>query len=109
MSETTITQRPDPKGFTSDPFTKVLRDGARKLIEQAIHAELDSLMSAFSGKRLEDGRAPGPSWSLARARSDDRHRAGACKGATCAGSGTGEDKITFTPSILPRYLRKANR
>ena len=22
--------------------------------------------------------------------------------------GTGENKITFTPSILPRYLRKAN-
>ena len=57
MSETTITQLPDPKGFTSDPFTNALRDGARKLIEQAIHAELDALMSAFSGERLEDGRA----------------------------------------------------
>jgi transposase-like protein len=48
--------RPDPKGFTSDPFTNVLRDGTRKLIEQAIHAELDALMSAFSRERLEDGR-----------------------------------------------------
>jgi len=55
MSETTITQLPDPSGFSSDPFTDVLRDGARKLIEQAIHAELSALMNAFSGERLEDG------------------------------------------------------
>ncbi len=57
MSETTITQLPDPSGFTSYPFTDVLRDGARKLIEQAIHAELATLMAAFSGERLDDGRA----------------------------------------------------
>jgi hypothetical protein len=29
MSETTITQLPDPSGFSSDPFTEVLRNGAR--------------------------------------------------------------------------------
>ena len=57
MPETTITHLPDPSGFCSDPFTDVLRDGARKLIEQAIHAELAALMNAFSGERLEDGRA----------------------------------------------------
>lgn len=37
MSNDTITKLPDPSGFGSDPFTAVLRDGARKLIEQAIH------------------------------------------------------------------------
>jgi transposase-like protein len=108
MPETTITQLPDPSGFSSDPFTEVLRNGARDLIEQAIHAELATLMAAFSNETLEDGRARlvrhghlperevmtgiGPvSVKVPRVR--DR--------------GTGEDKITFTPSILPRYLRKA--
>jgi len=33
MSETTITQLPDPSGFSSDLLTGVIRDGARKLIE----------------------------------------------------------------------------
>jgi hypothetical protein len=47
MSETTITQLPDPSGYSSDPFTDVLRDGARKLIEQAIHAELATLRAAI--------------------------------------------------------------
>ncbi|WP_438695864.1 transposase, partial [Thalassovita gelatinovora] len=101
MPETTITQLPDPSGFSTDPFTDILRDGARKLIEQAIHAELSTLMAAFSGDRLDDGRARlvrhghlperevmtgiGPvSVKVPRVR--DR--------------GAGEDKITFTPSIL---------
>jgi len=57
MSETTITQLPDPSGFSSDPFTEVLRNGARDLIEQAIHAELATLMAAFSNETLEDGQA----------------------------------------------------
>ena len=47
MPETTITQLPDPSGFSADPFTDIIRDGARKLIEQAIHAELAVLMAAF--------------------------------------------------------------
>ena len=55
MSETTITQLPDPSGFSADPFTDIIRDGARKLIEQAIHAELAVLMAAFSAEKLENG------------------------------------------------------
>ncbi|SFQ14264.1 hypothetical protein SAMN04488047_13928, partial [Tranquillimonas alkanivorans] len=57
MSEDTITQLRDPSGFGADPLTDVLRDGARKLIEQAIQAELAELMASFSGEKLDDGRA----------------------------------------------------
>ena len=108
MSETTITQLPDPKGFTSDPFTDVLRNGARKLIEQAIHAELDALMSTISGKRLEDGRA-----RLVRHGHLPEREVMTGIGPVLVNMprvqdrGAGEDKIIFTPSILPRYLRKA--
>lgn len=52
MSETIITQLPDPSGFSSEPFTEVLRNEARDLIEQAIHAELATLTAAFRMKRL---------------------------------------------------------
>ncbi len=108
MPETTITQLSDPSGFSTDPFTDIIRDGARKLIEQAIHAELAALMAAFSAEKLENGTSrlvrhgylperevmtgigPVPV-KVPRVR--DRK--------------PGEDKITFTPSILPRYLRKA--
>ena len=40
MSKTTIATLPDPSGFSLDPLTGVIREGARKLIEQAIEAEL---------------------------------------------------------------------
>ena len=47
MPENTIAKLPDPSGFSTDPFTDIIRDGARKLIEQAIQAELAVLMAAF--------------------------------------------------------------
>ena len=106
MSKTTITKLPDPAGFSPDPLSDVIRGGARKLIEQAVEAELAALMAAFFEEKLEDGRArlvrhgylpereiltglgPVP---VPRVRDHD----------------ASEDKITFTPSVLPRYLRKA--
>lgn len=108
MPETTITQLPDPSGFSSDPFTDVLRDGARKLIEQAIQAELAALMNAFSGEKLEDGRA-----RLVRHGHLPEREVMTGLGPVpvkvprVRDRGAGEDNITFTPSILPRYLRKA--
>jgi transposase-like protein len=108
MEENTITQLPDPSGMSPDPLTDLIRGGARKLIEQAIEAELSTLLGAFADHKLEDGRARlvrhghlpereiltgvGPvAVTVPRVR--DRK--------------PGTDKIAFTPSILPRYLRKA--
>jgi|TARA_R110002073_G_scaffold139085_3_gene288999 putative transposase len=98
----------DPSGFTSDPFTDVLRDGARKLIEQAIHTELAALMNAFCREELDEGRA-----RLVR-----HGHLPECEVMTGIGPvlvkaprvrdrGAGEDKITCTPSILARYMREA--
>ena len=108
MRENTISQLPDPSGFSSDAFTAVIRDGARKLIEQAIHAELATLMSAFSGERLMDGRAR----LVRHGHLPEREVMTGIgpipvKVPRVRDRGHGEDKITFTPSLLPRYLRKA--
>ena len=108
MQENTITQLPDPSGFSADPFTDVIRDGARKLIEQAIHAELATLMAAFSKETLEDGRAR----LVRHGHLPEREVMTGIgpvpvKVPRVRDRGTGEDKITFTPSILPCYLRKA--
>ncbi|WP_425098683.1 IS256 family transposase [Tropicibacter sp. S64] len=108
MSETTIATLPDPSGFSPDPLTDLIRQGARKLIEQAVEAELATLLATFAEDRLADGRARlvrhghlpereiltgiGPV-AVRVPRVRDRK--------------PGEGKVTFTPSILPRYLRKA--
>jgi len=41
----------------SDPFRNVLRTGARKLIEQAVEAELQEMLSQYTGKEIEGGHA----------------------------------------------------
>jgi transposase-like protein len=108
MSETTISTLPDPSGFSPDPLTDLIREGARKLIEQAVEAELATLLAAFAEERLDDGRARlvrhghlpereiltgiGPV-AVRVPRVRDRK--------------PGAERISFTPSILPRYLRKA--
>ena len=108
MPQNTITSLPDPSGFSADAFTDVLRNGARKLIEQAIHAELAVLMAAFSKEKLEDGRAR----LVRHGHLPEREVMTGIgpvpvKVPRVRDRKPGEDKITFTPSILPRYLRKA--
>ena len=108
MSETTITKLPDPSGFSPDPLSDVIRDGARKLIEQAIEAELAALMAAFTEEKLEDGRAR----LVRHGHLPEREILTGLgpvlvKVPRVRDRGASEDKITFTPSVLPRYLRKA--
>lgn len=108
MSEDTITTLPDPSGFSPDPLTGVIRDGARKLIGQAIEAELAALMASFAGDKLEDGRAR----LVRHGHLPEREILTGVgpvpvKVPRVRDRGAGEDKISFTPSILPRYLRKA--
>ena len=108
MSEATITQLPDLSRFASDPLTELVREGARKLIEQAIQAELSALLAAHAEEKTADGRA-----RLVRhghlPERDVLTGVGAIpvKVPRVRDRGEGDEKITFTPSILPRYLRKA--
>jgi putative transposase len=108
MHDDTITRLPDPSGIGPDALTEVIRSGARKLIEQAIEAELAALLAAFSSDKLADGRA-----RLVRHGTLPEREVltgigpVAVKVPRLRDRGADEDKISFTPSILPRYLRKA--
>ena len=57
MLESTITPLPDPSGFSVDPLTDILRTGARRLIIQAVEAELAALLAAHADDKTEDGRS----------------------------------------------------
>lgn len=108
MTKTTITTLPDPHGFSSDPLTDILRAGARALIQQAVEAELSVLLEAHSNDRTEDGRA-----RLVRhghlPEREETTGIGAVpvKGARVRDRGVDPEKIRFTSTILPPYLRKA--
>lgn len=57
MTKPVITSMPDPSGFSPDPSTEILRSGARRLIEQAVEAELAALLAARPDERTADGRS----------------------------------------------------
>ncbi len=100
-------QHPDE---IDDPLTCVLRDGARRLLAQAIEAEAEAFLTMMKDERLSDGRARlvrhghGPQRTIQtgigpvavrRAKLRDR-------GATEAGA----EGITFTSAILPKWARR---
>ena len=98
-------QHPDE---IDDPLTYVLRDGARRLLAQAIEAEAGAFLAVMKDERLPDGRARlvrhghGPQRTIQtgigpvavrRVKVRDR---GAAEAAG----------ITFTSAILPKWARR---
>jgi putative transposase len=92
-----------------DPFTAVLRSGARRLLAQAIEAEADAFLALMKAEQLPDGRdrlvrhGHGPERlvqtgigpvAVRRVRLRDR------------GADTDGERIRFTSAILPRWARR---
>jgi hypothetical protein len=55
MKKNNVTELVQPRGF-KDQLTEILRQGARRLILQAVEAEFASFLQSYENKRLEDGR-----------------------------------------------------
>ena len=41
----------------TDPLTELIRSGARQLIQQAVEAELQTLLARYADHKCEDGKA----------------------------------------------------
>jgi transposase-like protein len=110
MEEGTVVPLPRPGAtLADDPLLAVLRDGARRMLMQAIEAEVEAFLAAHAdladdrGRRrlVRNGHAPerhvqtgiGP-LAVSRPRVRDR-------------GGAGPGPVRFTSAILPPYLRRA--
>ena len=110
MTEDSVVPLPRPgAGVTDDPLLAVLREGARRMLMQAVEAEVEVFLAAHAeladgqGRRrlVRNGHAPerqiqtgiGP---LGVRRPKLRDRGGA----------EGGSPIRFTSAILPAYLRR---
>lgn len=108
-TDTTVVSFPHPDTL-DDPLTSVLREGARRLLAQAVEAEAEAFLAAMADERLADGRARlvrhghGPERSIqtgigpvavSRVKLRDR-----------AAEVSGDDRITFTSAILPKWARR---
>jgi putative transposase len=108
-TDTRVVSFPHPDTL-DDPLTSVLREGARRLLAQAVEAEAEAFLCAMAGERLADGRARmvrhghGPERTIqtgigpvavSRVKLRDR-----------GADASGEDSITFTSAILPKWARR---
>ena len=92
-----------------DPLTAILRAGARRLLEQAIEAEVDAFLTSMKDLKLSDGRdrvvrhGHGPERAIQTGigpvevrRVEVRDR----------GAGQTGERIRFTSALLPRWARR---
>jgi transposase-like protein len=107
LLEDTVLTLKNP-ALVDDPLTEILREGARKLLAQAIEAEVEGFLAQHRDLREEGGQArvvrngylpereiqTGIGMVSVKApRVHDRHK--------------GEEKLRFNSRILPRYLRRS--
>jgi putative transposase len=110
MEEGTVVTLPKPGATVADdPLLAVLRDGARRMLAQAVEAEVEAFLAAHAGladdqgrrRLVRNGHAPARSIQtgigsieVRRPRVRDR------------GDG-GSEPIRFSSAVLPPYLRRA--
>ena len=108
MSNDNVFEIKKPEAFVDDPISRIIRQGARKLLAQALETEIELFIDQYAelkdecGKqrivkngyrperKIQSGIGPVP---VKAPRGRDRHP-------------DPEERIRFTSSILPPYLRK---
>ena len=60
MSEDNVIKLAAPAAFVADALTEVLRDGARKLLTQAVETEVADFLARYSDVMTEEGRQRTP-------------------------------------------------
>lgn len=95
----------------ADPLTELAREGARRMLAEALKAEADAFVASFADEQLEDGRQRivrhgfGPerkiqtgigALDVQRPKVRDR-----------MASSDGAEKIRFTSNILPKWARRS--
>ena len=98
-----------PERFVDDPITEILRDGARKLLAAALEAEINAFLEGYSdllddqGKKRMTRNGYLPERELQTGIGPVTVRAP----RACDRKGDKDNnKIKFTSTILPVYLRK---
>ena len=108
MTKDTIIGFTDPAGISTDPLTDILRSGARDLLARAVEAEVAGLLLDYSDHRNGDGCQRLVRHGHLPAR-EVMTGIGpvTVKVPRVRDRGDGAERIKFTSSILPPYLRKA--
>ena len=107
MSKDSVVEFRAPEGV-EDPLTELLRTGAKRLIQQAIEAELTELLEQYAGQRDEQGRRAVVRNGYLPAREILTGVGPVPVKVPKVRSRTGE-AVVFRSSLAPPYVRKARR
>ena len=108
MTKDTVVAFRAPEGFSPDPLTDLLRQGARDLIAQAVEAELNAFLTAHADQTDAAGRR-----RLVRHGHLPEREVQTGIGAVSVQVPRVRDRspeggrLKFTSTILPPYLRRA--
>jgi putative transposase len=110
VTDTNVLQLSQPGTF-ADPLTEVLRSGARRLLAQAVEAEVAALVSCHADKLTDDGRQ-----RVVRHGHLPEREIMTGIGAVAVRCprvrdrvGEGGERIRFSSAILPPYARRSKR
>jgi transposase-like protein len=108
MSNNSVTELKKPEPFVDDPITDVLRQGARKLLSQALEAEVEFFLSQYADLKDDAGRH-----RMVRNGHLPERQIQSGIGAVQVKAPRVRDRhadtsqqIRFSSSILPPYLRR---
>ena len=107
MSKDNVVAFSAPEGI-EDPLTELLRTGARRLIQQAIEAELSGLLAQYEGEVDEQGRRAVVRNGYLPEREILTGVGPVPVKMPKVRSRTGE-RVVFRSSLVPPYVRKAKR
>jgi putative transposase len=94
-----------------DPLTEIAREGARRMLAEALKAEADAFVASFAGEVLPDGRQRvvrhgfGPERSVHTGIGAIDVRRPKVRDRAPSGSDTA--RVRFSSSILPRWARRS--
>lgn len=108
MKENTVIELKRPGSFVDDALTEVLRQGARKLLMEALKAEIEQFVSQYSELRCSDGRRRiTKNGHLPEREIQTGIGPVAVKVPRSRDHEPDDEEIKFDSAIVPKYVRKA--
>ncbi len=107
MSKDNVVALSSPESV-EDPLTELLRSGAKRLIQQAIEAELADLLAQYAGQLDEQGRRAVVRNGYLPER-EILTGVGPVPVKVPKVRSRGEEPVVFRSSLVPPYVRKARR
>ena len=109
MSKDNLIELKNPEPFVDDPITEILRNGAKKLLAEALEVEIESFLSQYADLKDDQGRMRVTRNGYLPEREIQTGIGQVPVKAPRIRDHQPEDesgRIRFSSSVLPPYLRK---